>query len=212
MRRPPSPEVQLEYSNKNLDHTLSRLDTYSPDLAVTYISDALRSIVVYSREIIKQKEEKEAKKAAKKLAIKTPKPSISRKTQTIPDRLPAIVAILNKHDSGEYGNSSCPHCGALGRYTYHFICDDGRKYGAMAGCIKLFPKASGRHFSLLEKAFTKEEEAKTNKSKLASWWVEMLTATQEFGNDKITKEQLFSVIDTAESRRQAWLSKNGYKR
>jgi len=35
----------------------------------------------------------------------------------------------------DYGNASCPHCGAEGRYIYTWEVD-GKKYGAMAGCYK----------------------------------------------------------------------------
>lgn len=52
--------------------------------------------------------------------------------------LPRIIRYDHVDDSGEYGNATCPHCGAKGRYVHHFLTDEGPR-AAMAGCIKLFP-------------------------------------------------------------------------
>jgi hypothetical protein len=88
-----------------------------------------------------------------------------KSTQT----LPAIVAILDKRDSGEYGNAVCPHCGALGRYVYTFVCEDGRRHGAMSGCIQLFPKSDSKMFKLMATAYDKAQAAREEKKNLASW-------------------------------------------
>lgn len=53
--------------------------------------------------------------------------------------LPRIIAITGRTDAGEYGATTCPHCGAQGRYITSFVCEDGKTRGAMSGCIKLFP-------------------------------------------------------------------------
>jgi hypothetical protein len=56
--------------------------------------------------------------------------------------LPKIIRFTGVHDAGPADprpNGVCPHCGAEGRYTFHFVCDDGNEYGAMRGCLKLFP-------------------------------------------------------------------------
>jgi hypothetical protein len=53
----------------------------------------------------------------------------------MPD-LPRIVRFLETRDCPE---SSCPHCGANGRYILTFQVEDGRTLGAMRGCVKLFP-------------------------------------------------------------------------
>lgn len=50
--------------------------------------------------------------------------------------LPRIVRFLGTDDSA---GSSCPHCGATGRYIHRFIVEDGRTLAAMSGCVKLFP-------------------------------------------------------------------------
>jgi len=49
---------------------------------------------------------------------------------------PRIVRFLETTDSP---GSSCPHCGADGRFILTFVVDDGRTLGAMRGCAKLFP-------------------------------------------------------------------------
>lgn len=36
----------------------------------------------------------------------------------------------------EHVLTSCPHCGCNGRKVYHFLCSDGKEYGAMSGCVK----------------------------------------------------------------------------
>lgn len=53
--------------------------------------------------------------------------------------LPKIVKFLGTDDHGPGGSTSCPHCGATGRYVIRFQVEDGRQLGAMRGCIKLFP-------------------------------------------------------------------------
>lgn len=53
--------------------------------------------------------------------------------------LPRIVKFLGIDDHGPGGSTSCPHCGATGRYVIRFQVEDGRQLGAMRGCIKLFP-------------------------------------------------------------------------
>lgn len=53
--------------------------------------------------------------------------------------LPRIVKFLGTDDCGEGGGTSCPHCGASGRYIIRFRVEDGRTLGAMRGCVKLFP-------------------------------------------------------------------------
>jgi hypothetical protein len=52
------------------------------------------------------------------------------------ETLPRIVRFLG---IDECEGSSCPHCGAEGKYIIRFQCDDGIRRGAMRGCVKLFP-------------------------------------------------------------------------
>lgn len=50
--------------------------------------------------------------------------------------LPRIVRFIRTDDCPD---SSCPHCGATGRYIHVFQVEDGRTLAAMSGCVKLFP-------------------------------------------------------------------------
>ena len=59
--------------------------------------------------------------------------------------LPRIVRFLETSDAP---GSSCPHCGAEGRYILRFRVEDGRELGAMRGCVKLFPSSLIAHEDL----------------------------------------------------------------
>lgn len=64
--------------------------------------------------------------------------------------LPRIVRFVGTSDAPD---STCPHCGATGRYITTFVVEDGRTLGAMRGCLKLFPVApvAAAHAWLLDK-------------------------------------------------------------
>lgn len=131
--------------------------------------------------------------------------------------LPAVLAVFGVYDGGPctdgMGTAICPHCGAEGRYVVNFLCDDGTKRGAMAGCFQLFPGSNTRTAKLVQEAFSRKRDLKPG-SKLAGWWADMIAECEEFGmhsNGSKEDVQLFSNrIFDIESRRQAWLSKNGY--
>lgn len=186
-----------------LSRTLAQLESGYYDnclaSAVEYVATDVQRITIYSRLVDQNPERPKRTRKPRTIA-----------TKTEPAKLPKLLVLLGRHDSGEYGNAACPHCGALGRYVYSFLCEDGQRYGAMSGCIKLFPKADPWLYSIIEKAFDKEQDAKDNKTKLASWWTEMIEAVNEVSNGKITVEEMRSRVRSAESRRQAWLTKNGY--
>lgn len=97
--------------------------------------------------------------------------------------LPRIIRFNGRSDSGEYGNASCPHCGADGRYVFHFLCEDGTSRGAMAGCIKLFPVApvAKAHAALIEKG---QDYAKKEWN-LPSWDLAKLEAIESFYRSEI---------------------------
>jgi hypothetical protein len=71
--------------------------------------------------------------------------------------LPKIIRILETHDAGEYGATTCPHCGAKCRYykVFEAVTSDGEvvKLAAAAGCIQLFPtsRLATIHGKLLDK-------------------------------------------------------------
>jgi hypothetical protein len=136
-------------------------------------------------------------------------------------KLPAIVAIVGVKDGGPtdggYGSAICPHCGAEGRYVYSFICEDGKRRGAMAGCLKLFPKSNAPASRLVIEAHKRMREAAEAKPprKLASWWQAMIDATdalEKSGGGIDAVNAFVAAVGAAERTRQDWLSKNGYGR
>lgn len=138
--------------------------------------------------------------------------------------LPAIVAIVGVTDCGPCTDGEmsghCPHCGAGGRYIWHFICADGTRRGAMRGCLALFPREDGRSMRLVQEAFDRQEQAARDRKPLASWWQDIINAAVAFGalplpdHDEIVRARavLLQLIQSAESRRQTWLHRNGYGR
>lgn len=134
-------------------------------------------------------------------------------TQTPKTGLPTIVQFLGCDDSGEYGNALCPHCGAKGRYVFHFLCDDGNRHGAMAGCIKLFPvsKIADEHKKIIERA----RERALKGYKLASWDVAKLTAIEAFYSTDMGATEfarVWDVIRNENNRRSNYMAKKGYGR
>lgn len=121
--------------------------------------------------------------------------------------LPKIVAVVSKSDSGEYGNATCPHCGALGRYVWTFKCDDGTTRGAMAGCIKLFPRSplADEHMKLVERFKERQAEGKS----LASWDEAKLDAIEDAIDGKITEAEALYVVKVQNSRRSQWMNSRG---
>lgn len=65
--------------------------------------------------------------------------------------LPRIVRFLGVDDAP---GSSCPHCGATGRFIYRFQVQNGRELGAMRGCVQLFPVSpiAREHARLIKKS------------------------------------------------------------
>jgi hypothetical protein len=107
--------------------------------------------------------------------------------------LPRIVRFLGTDDAP---GSSCPHCGAEGRYILRFVLEDGRHAGAMRGCVQLFP---------VSRIATEELRLRT---KLADYqkrgWnglnrrdVEALNAIESFYAGTCDERSALSVIDGA---------------
>lgn len=136
-------------------------------------------------------------------------------------KLPAIIAIVGVHDGGPmdggFGSAQCPHCGAEGRYVYTFICEDGKRRGAMAGCLKLFPQSNSPVSKLVIEAHKRDRQAKDFKPprKLASWWAAMIAATDALegsGGGHEAVQVFIDAVNAAERQRQAWLNRKGYGR
>lgn len=124
--------------------------------------------------------------------------------------LPQVLYIEYLEDAGEDGAASCPHCGALGRYTYFFVCTDGSQRDAMKGCFSHFPKHpfAERHAQILEK---QKANAKKGWS-MASWDKKVMDAIEQFGRGEITEWQAKDVIRQADSDKKSWMKRKGFRR
>lgn len=123
-------------------------------------------------------------------------------------KLPKIVALLGCTDHGPcdpVATASCPHCGADGRYVYHFLCEDGNTRGAMAGCLKLFP----RHplVGKVEAVFTKARRYDQEGWNLPSWDQDILNACDSLRDGKIDFGRWEQVVQIAFRQRNTYLDK-----
>jgi hypothetical protein len=134
------------------------------------------------------------------------------RTMKTTEALPKIIAIVGIEDHGPCDpepTASCPHCGADGRYIYHFICEDGSHRGAMAGCLKLFPKH--QFAEKVQGVFKKSLEARKSGRRLASWDEDVLKATEMLESGAIQQREWEARLSGAFYRRAAYL-KNRYGR
>lgn len=129
---------------------------------------------------------------------------------SIYSNLPQVLYVEHLDDAGEGGAASCPHCGALGRYTYFFTCADGSHRGAMKGCFSHFPKHpfADRHAQILEK---QKANAKKGWS-MASWDKDVITAIERFGAGEITEVEANNIIRQADSNKKSWMRRKGFIR
>ena len=118
---------------------------------------------------------------------------------------PKIIAFTGSYDSGEYGNATCSHCGAKGRYYRTFVCDDGTARSAMSGCITLFP------MSPLAKEHSKVLDKVRSGRKLNNWDNKKLEAIEAVIAGTMSPEQALGVVYEQNRRRQEWLGKKGYR-
>jgi hypothetical protein len=121
-----------------------------------------------------------------------------------------IVAILGKDDSGEYGNARCPHCGAEGRYVWTFLGDDGRRHGAMAGCLRLFKRADSYVARVTATAIEKVEAAGREGKKAASWWTAIIDATDRLGSGLISISDHAEIVRHQDRLRWDYLERRGF--
>lgn len=130
---------------------------------------------------------------------------------TIDGTLPRIIQFEGVSDSGEYGNATCPHCGADGRYVWSFITEDGVRRGAMAGCIQKFPvsKLAEEHRKIIDRS---KDRAKKGQ-KLASWDIAKLGAIEAVADGTMTVDQALAVVASENYKRSRWMdSKKGGRR
>lgn len=117
-------------------------------------------------------------------------------------QLPRIIMFESKTDSGEYGNATCPHCGADGRYVWWFRCEDGTRRGAMAGCIRLFPvsQIAKAHQAIIDKAAKYEKKGWS----LPSWDQSKLEAIEAYAAGEITEGDALRTIEDADRKARAY--------
>lgn len=132
-----------------------------------------------------------------------------RHTHPIHD-LPRIVRFEGVHDSGEYGNASCPHCGADGRYVWTFTVEDGRTLGAMSGCLKLYPVSplAEEHKRIIER---QKQRAKRD-GKLASWDVAKLEAIAAVASGEMDENTGLAIVERENAKRTRWMERKGFRR
>ena len=125
-----------------------------------------------------------------------------------PSTLPRIIQFTGMHDAGPADprpNGVCPHCGADGRYTHFFKCDDGTERGAMSGCIKLFPVAP----TALEQKRLMDKERKLQQTygkdaHLNSWDTKIQEALDKFFAGEIDEAEAMRVASYQKAQTQAW--------
>jgi hypothetical protein len=119
--------------------------------------------------------------------------------------LPRIIRFDGRSDAGEYGAATCPHCGADGRYVWSFLCEDGTRRGAMAGCIRLFPVSAvaDEHRKIMERQADREKKGRN----LASWDVAKLAAIEAFHAGETTEGDALRTIETQNAKRTAWMNR-----
>lgn len=124
--------------------------------------------------------------------------------------LPRIVRFEGRTDAGEFGATSCPHCGADGRYVWWFTCEDGSRRGAMSGCVKRFPvsKLAEEHQRIIERAKERERDGRA----LASWDLEKLDAIDQVSAGTLDIDAALSRVREANRRREDWLKRKGLRR
>lgn len=114
--------------------------------------------------------------------------------------IPMIIRFLGTSDAGEFGAAECPHCGAKGRYTAHFVLADGSHGAAMAGCLKLFPCSPvAREEARLQK---KQADYAKKGWKLNRGDTEALAALERFYAGIIDERAALAIVRSAKSTNQ----------
>lgn len=111
--------------------------------------------------------------------------------------LPRIIRFLETDDSPD---SSCPHCGATGRYIHRFVVEDGRTLAAMSGCAKLFPCSQVAHEEA--RLRKKETERKKRGWQLGRADRDALDACDRFFAGQIDERMALATINSAKRYNQ----------
>ena len=137
-------------------------------------------------------------------------------TSTQIEQLPRIIQFLSRTDSGEFGGDNCAHCGAKGRYQFHFICEDGKRHAAMAGCIQLYPISpiAKIHSGLMAKQAELSHQKWPNgeQKNLNSWDAAKLEAIEAFYRGEAEEDATIQACRNQDYKRDAWMQKKGFRR
>lgn len=129
---------------------------------------------------------------------------------------PKRIVTLETIDCGpmEDGGGNCSHCGAEGRWIHRFLCDDGKIYGAMSGCIKLFPLARKTRLTIMADGAMDKLKANSRgkEAKLASWFSTTMDALRKLERGEIDLKEAEGIASREWGRREAWLIDNGYRK
>lgn len=118
--------------------------------------------------------------------------------------LPKLAYATGVDDHGPSdgeGSTTCPHCGAAGRYVHNAVTEDGHRVAAMSGCIKLFPRSET--FTITEALQERVRKYRAEGWKLTSWDQKMLDALDAFRAGDIDHEQLHRTLKHQHNHRKA---------
>ncbi len=126
--------------------------------------------------------------------------------------LPTITRFLYIQDHGPsddgQGSTTCPHCGAHGRYVHHFIVEDGSHLAAMSGCVKLFPASPvAVEHQKLEDKLRKLQADYGKDAHLNTWDTRKMEAIEGFYGGEITEEDALRTIKMQTAAAAAWRQK-----
>jgi hypothetical protein len=118
---------------------------------------------------------------------------------------PRIIAHLGVTDHGPSddgrGSTTCPHCGADGRYVHHFLLENGTKGAAMSGCIKLFPMSE---LAIEQKRINEKE---SSRRKLNSWDEKALDAIEAVIAGSMDEDTAVRIVRQQKAACAAWVSR-----
>lgn len=121
----------------------------------------------------------------------------------------ALPRIIRFFDSTRSDGATCPHCGAPGAVVHHFEVEDGRRLGAMSGCVQLFPVAPiAREDLALRK---KEQDYAKRQWKMPSWDTARREAIERFYAGELTEQVALALVRQAKANAAAYRQRRGWR-
>lgn len=116
--------------------------------------------------------------------------------------LPRIVRFHGTSYAGP-GEAECPHCGARGSVVHAFEVEDGRRLGAMSGCVKLFPVSPiAREHMRIQKKLDDHNRGKGHG--LNRWAPAALKAVEDFYAGVLTEQDAVRRIESERKSASLW--------